>query len=327
GTKRISVIMPAYNAEKHIADAIESVLGQTYPDFELLVVCDVSTDSTEDIIKAYAARDDRVRLLYNVHLKGVGGALNTGLENASGKYIARVDADDINRPYRFEKQFEFLDRHPEIFLLGGGYAPFNEKGHRIDLFHPTSSVEIAWKFISNTYFAHPTVMFRREVFETLGGYPHVEAEDFGYFSRVVRRYKCTNLPIILIDYRESLSNRSLVYADQVVESVKAQCLDNFKYYVGDMSHAELFYRFQNRNVLKLRHLPTLVMLNRKIISKIRSDYGLSRNDRSLRQLRLVILRDYFRKSVMSYFKLDPKVPFLRAKSILKRAFPFFRRRG
>lgn len=270
---KISVIMPAYNAGKFIVESIESVLNQTYKNFELLIIIDVSNDDTERIVKEYAAKDKRVKLLRNVKEKSVAGAINTGLENACGEYIARADADDINRPYRFEKQLQYLKSHPDIAFLGGGYAPFNENGHRLDIFHPTSSVEITWKFISNSYFCHPTVIFRKEVFETLGGYPNVEAEDFAYFSEVVKKFKCANLPAILIDYRESLSNRSNSVADKIADSVKRQAIKNYAYYAGNKENFELFFEYQNRNRLFSKDLFTIEKNNFKILKKIASDYN------------------------------------------------------
>jgi len=290
---KISVIMPAYNAEKFIAQSIESVLNQTFADFELLIINDASTDDTEKIVQVYVLKDERVRLLQNTKGKGVAGGINTGLENAQGAYIARADADDLNRPYRFEKQVQYLETHIDIALLGGGYAPFNEKGRRIDVFHPTSSLEIAWRFVSNTFFCHPTVMFRREVFESLSGYPNVEAEDFAYFSEVVKKFKCANLPIILIDYRESLTNRSFSAAERIEQSVKTKCAENFQYYVGNTKDAEVFYNYQNRNVLKLKDVLKIMSLNFRIVGKIRKNYGMAFFEGEVLKLYGKIFRGYF----------------------------------
>lgn len=294
---KISVIMPAYNAEKFIAESIESVLNQSFEDFELLVVNDASTDGTEKIVCGFLEKDSRVYLLQNNKGKGVSGGINTGLERARGRYIARADADDINRSYRFEKQIQYLEANPNIDLLGGGYAPFNEKGHRLDIFHPTLCVEIAWRFVSNSFFCHPTVMFRREVFEKLGGYPNVEAEDFSYFSRVTRSFQCANLPVILIDYRESLTNRSFSAAEKIAQSVKQQSMENFRYYVGDEKYAELFFRYQNGNNFHWKDGVKILRLNAKILSKIRKNYGISFFSGESLKSGQNVLRDFFKKTV------------------------------
>ena len=183
---KISVIMPVYNGEKYLKESIKSILNQSFNDFELLIINDKSIDRTEEIIKECAGKDDRIRLIQNQNQKGLPGALNTGLAAARGYYIARMDQDDISQPYRLKMEYEFLETHPQICIVGGGYAPFNENGHRINIFHPASSIEIAWRFISNTYFCHPSVMFRREIIEDIGGYPDVGAEDFAFFSKIVR---------------------------------------------------------------------------------------------------------------------------------------------
>lgn len=289
--------MPAYNAEKFVSASIESVLAQTFGDFELLVVDDASTDGTAAIVESYVARDSRVRLLRHEQNKGVAGALNTGLAAARGKYIARADADDLNRPYRFDHQVAFLESHPRIFLVGGGYAPFNEEGHRLDAFHPTDSLEIAWRFVTNTYFCHPTVVFRREVYEALGGYPAVEAEDFAYFSRVVRRFPCANLPEILIDYRETLGNRSNSAKERIAKSVETQSRDNYSHYVGNAAGFTLFFSYQNGHALRLKDWFRVERDNGVILRRIAEAYGVSRWSFAFWRTRTAILRDGLRRVI------------------------------
>ena len=123
---KISVIMPAYNAEKYIKEAIDSILSQTFQDFELIVLNDCSKDSTEQIILSYT--DDRVVYLKNEVNMGVAATLNRGLAVAGGEYIARMDADDISHPERFRKQARYLDAHPEVAVLGSNLECFNDDG-------------------------------------------------------------------------------------------------------------------------------------------------------------------------------------------------------
>jgi glycosyltransferase involved in cell wall biosynthesis len=292
-TPSISVIMPVYNGERHLEEAIASITGQTFSDFELLVVNDCSTDRTDSIVRNCQRRDKRIRLLDNKLKKGLVGALNTGLEEARGRYIARADADDINRPYRFEEQVNFLERNPEIALLGGGYAPFNENGHRIDIYHPSGSAEIAWKFISNTYFCHPAVMLRREVYDQMGGYPDEAAEDYAYFSKIVRRHRGYNLKLILLDYREHQSNYSITNVSTVRESVRIISEENFRYYTGSTSNFGLFCRFQEQNQAPVRNLPRLFFVNLKIVNRIAKQYRLKLYDREIIDLHVKILGAYY----------------------------------
>ena len=113
---QISVVMPAYNAEKYITEAIDSILFQTFKDFEFIIINDASTDSTKDIIESY--KDPRIKLVNNEQNKGVAKSLNIGISVACGKYIARMDADDIALPERFQKQFDFMEQHPNIDVCG-----------------------------------------------------------------------------------------------------------------------------------------------------------------------------------------------------------------
>lgn len=270
----VSLVMPVYNGEKHLREAIESILRQTFTDFELLVVDDASTDNTPSIIREYADVDPRVVYLKNRNGKGIAGGLNTGLQTAQGKFIARADADDINRPERLEEQVRFLQEHPEIVLVGGGYAPFNENGHRLDIFHPMKSMEIAWKYLSDSFFCHPTVMFRREVYEQLGGYPDVKAEDFAYFSRIVHKYRCWNLPKILIDYREHGSNLSVSNRESIAQSVQKTYRENYLHYTGGLEYAELFHDFHAKDILRPKDLMRIFMISMRIVGTIRRDYGI-----------------------------------------------------
>src|SRR5438270_280343 len=111
---KISVIMPAYNAQKYISQAIESILNQTFKDFELIIIDDASQDNTAKIIGDFARKDNRIIYLRNKENLKLSKALNLGIKKAQGKYIARMDADDISLPDRLDKQFSFMEKHQEI---------------------------------------------------------------------------------------------------------------------------------------------------------------------------------------------------------------------
>jgi glycosyltransferase involved in cell wall biosynthesis len=285
GLPAVSVLMPAFNAEKYVAKSIESVLDQTFADFELLVIDDNSTDSTAAIIASYEQKDARVRGLKNTRKKGISGGLNTGLEMAKAELVARADADDLNRPDRFQRQVDFLAAHPEIFLVGGGYAPFTAEGRRGDILHPCSSVEIAWRFLSNTYFCHPTVMFRRSLVAEVGDYPYCASEDFVYFSRIVKKHRCANISTVLVDYREVESSWSRVEAARIAECVKGEFYKNYQYYIGSEREADTFYDFQNYNRARVRNVFKLLIINAVIIERIRKDYDMGSLDPQVRAIR------------------------------------------
>lgn len=114
----VSVLMPVYNSEKYIRDAIDSILNQTYRKFELLIIYDSSSDKTEEIVNNYKIKDDRIKVIKNELPGGIIGALNTGFKYSKGDYIARMDSDDISKPDRFECQLEYFETYKNIGLVG-----------------------------------------------------------------------------------------------------------------------------------------------------------------------------------------------------------------
>lgn len=157
----ISVIMAAYNAEKYISECIESVLNQTLRDFEFVIIDDGSSDNTYDIIKKYSEKDERIKLIKNSKNFGLVRSINVGLEQAKGKYIARMDADDICLIDRFEFQTDFLDSNREIFLVGGSFYYIDEDGKILfTQINNYDSEKISKKLPYRSMIHHPTVMFR-----------------------------------------------------------------------------------------------------------------------------------------------------------------------
>ena len=173
---RLTVLMPAYNAALYIREAIDSVLHQTYHDYELLIINDGSSDTTKDIIESYT--DKRIRLVSQEN-KGIATALNTGLQLAKGELIARFDADDICLPGRLEKQFGFMEANPACIITGSEAEYITENGEH--LFHfkcPAYTNEEIKNIIYHTCpFIHTTVMFRKDVVLKAGGYP-ADAHNF-----------------------------------------------------------------------------------------------------------------------------------------------------
>ncbi len=197
---RISVIMPAYNAEAYIGEAIDSILAQTFSDFELLVIDDGSSDSTPEIIESYS--DPRVRLVRNPHNMGVARTLNHGLDLAVGEYIARMDADDIALPERFARQVAFMDAHPEVAVCACAISFFGaSRGTR---FFSTLPGQLKVDLLFGNCFAHPTVMLRAALFGR-EGYRYDPSfsrmEDFDLWCRVAEKHALAAIPEILLSYR------------------------------------------------------------------------------------------------------------------------------
>ena len=202
----VTVLMPVYNAGRALSDAVNSILGQSFRDFELLIIDDGSTDGSADVIKNLS--DSRIRLLQNDKRLKLSGALNRGFSEARGEFIARMDADDISRPKRFEMQVSYMREHPAVGIVGAWVRRFGAGTHRVEKY-PVGPKRIQAYTLFYTPFAHPTVMFRRAWFDkhTLrydGSYN--PTEDFDLWERALHHFPGDNLPKVLLDYRMHTSS-------------------------------------------------------------------------------------------------------------------------
>jgi glycosyltransferase involved in cell wall biosynthesis len=203
----ISVIMPVYNAEKYLREAIDSILAQTFSDFEFLIFNDGSTDSSGEIIKSY--KDDRIILAYNGANQGYVAHLNEGIRIARGKYIARMDADDIALPERLAKQVSFMENNPNCVLCGSLIETFGEEKGIVEL--PTEGWEIQLKMLYITPFAHPAVMIRTSTLKEHNLYYNASvmpAEDYDLWTRLLDYGKVHNINEPLLKYRVHNNNIS-----------------------------------------------------------------------------------------------------------------------
>jgi glycosyltransferase involved in cell wall biosynthesis len=197
---RISVVMAAYNAAEHLSGAIDSILGQTFENFELIVIDDGSKDDTSAIIHGYA--DPRLRPVRNPHNLGLIASLNRGLDLARGEFIARMDADDEALPRRFEEQIRFLDAHPEIGLCGTAIETFGVRTERWAL--ECEPARVRCQMLFDPGLSHPTVMFRRSILlqHDLRYDPaYLHAEDYALWVRFAAVAQVANLPSVLLRYR------------------------------------------------------------------------------------------------------------------------------
>ena len=194
---KISVIMPAYNAEKYIKEAIDSILAQTFSDFEFIILDDGSTDGTAEIVRSYS--DKRIRFVQNEHNLGIANTLNRGLDLAQGEYIARMDADDISLPERFEKQVSFMDKHPKTAVCATAIQCFGARNEQRIFSESASDLNIDLLF--GCCFAHPSVMMRAS--DIGNGYDPAfdKMEDYELWCRVAKNHDLASLPEILLKYR------------------------------------------------------------------------------------------------------------------------------
>ena len=194
----ITVLMPVYNAEKYLKESIESILNQTFKNFEFLIIEDGSTDSSVEIIRSFS--DPRIRLIQNEKNLGITATLNKGIELASSELIARMDADDISLPERLEKQFDYFQKNPECALLSTAVRRFNSEGTKNKIME--HNLEHFYYFsIFNTWIKHPTVMYKRSAVKEVGKYSRTYAEDFNLWSKIIRKYNFYHINEVLLDYR------------------------------------------------------------------------------------------------------------------------------
>jgi len=200
----VSVILPVYNAERYLADAVESILGQTFADFEFLIVNDGSTDGSGAILDRYAAQDSRIRLWHRPN-GGYLPALNFMLGEARAELVARMDADDVAMPGRFERQVEAFAENADLVLVGGQIELIDAESRRIGvLAQPMTHEEIDEFHLSgHTSVCHPMAMYRRDPVLRVGGYREelVLAEDLDLWLRLAEVGRLRNLPEVVLHYR------------------------------------------------------------------------------------------------------------------------------
>lgn len=199
----VSVVMGVFNEEKVIARSLQSIINQSFVDWELIVVDDGSTDQSREIIESFISQDNRIILIQNKTNLGHSTSLNVGMAIAKGKYIARMDADDESLPKRLESQTTFLELHPDIDILGTAAVYIDGQGQTLkEMVFPQWHEDILAKMLRTSPFAHPTIMMKRDFVEVMGGYDvsHTRGEDHDLWLRSRGIGKFHNLPEIHLRY-------------------------------------------------------------------------------------------------------------------------------
>lgn len=213
----ISVILPVYNAEKYVREAVESVLAQTFSNFELIVINDGSTDGSGAILRDLAANDHRIMLVERPN-RGLVSTLNEGIELARAEIIARMDADDIALPERFAEQYRRMSEAPNLGVLGSFTVLIDAEGKTIRQGdYPVSEGDVSAFLEAGCPFAHPSVFMRKEAALAAGGYRRAfsHAEDYDLWLRIHEAgYALGNIPKPLLKYRVHDTNVSLVHREQ-----------------------------------------------------------------------------------------------------------------
>jgi hypothetical protein len=215
----VSVVMSVFNGDPFLKEAIESILVQTFHDFEFVVIDDGSVDKTNEILAAYARQDSRMRIIHQEN-KGRATSLNIGINLAKAKYIARMDADDIALPHRLRGQIDFLEGHPEVGLIGGAVEIITDTGEVLSVVQPpTQDSELKTIMLRGNPMWHPTVIMRKDVVLAAGGYrkQFLDADDYDLFLRMGEYSQIANLDKFVLKYR--------IHANQVsVRNMKHQVM-------------------------------------------------------------------------------------------------------
>lgn len=199
----VSVVMSVYNGERFLREAVESILDQSFLEFEFIIINDGSTDFTAEMLDSYQKNDPRVHV-YHQENRGLVESLNRGCGLAQGSYIARMDADDISVKNRLMWQVDFMEKHPEVGVLGGAAEIIDTTGNSLrTAANPIEDHEIRYALLDDCPVWHPTVLMRKDVFVSVGGYRKVVfgAEDYDLWLRIADHYQLANLEAVLLHYR------------------------------------------------------------------------------------------------------------------------------
>lgn len=239
-TPEISVIMPVYNAEAFLTESIESILNQTFTNFELIILNDKSTDNSLEVISKYQRSDSRIIIVNKDINVGPANLRNEGLKIAKGEFVALMDADDIALPQRFEKQINVLKQNPEIGLCGTWFTFFGSQKKLIK--HSETPEAIKISFLHSCAIGNPTVMLRKQ---TLGDLQfeneYVPVEDYDLWSRFLLKTTFYNIPESLLDYRQHKNNISKTKIDNVNRAVKKVKINQLKRFGIESSDPKIDY--------------------------------------------------------------------------------------
>jgi len=265
---KLSLLMCVYNAAEFLQQSIESILNQTFTDFELLIGEDGSTDNSFEIISSY--KDPRIRIFRNPQNKGIGYTCNKLIRESKGEYLGRHDSDDISVPTRFQRQMDFFEKHPEITLCGTNVTVFGDKKQK--KFYPLKDAEIRAYMILNDPFCTSTVIFKKPATPVYFNESLVVSEDYAFFFELSKCSKMANLPDHLLNYRWHPNNITQLRKDILADSanqVRATIISQSLDYQLEKNENRVMNLISDRRPISLADLKMLEALFLKLINKNR----------------------------------------------------------
>lgn len=224
----ITVLMPVYNAGRYLREAIDSILSQSFTNFEFLIINDGSSDNSEEIIKSYT--DTRIRYIKNETNIKLIATLNKGIDLATGKYIARMDADDTSENTRLQVQYEYMEQNPDVALCGSWFKMFGDKN--IVVKYESDHNHIMAKMLYQCHFCHPSVIMRKQSVQSFAvkfDPFFIHAEDYDFFTRIGEKHKLANIQQVLLNYRthaQSISQQNKQIQDEKSIVIKKRLFKN-----------------------------------------------------------------------------------------------------
>jgi glycosyltransferase involved in cell wall biosynthesis len=285
---KVSVLMSVYNAGEYLDQAIQSILNQTFSDFEFIIINDVSTDKSANYLEQLS--DPRVKLIHNEKNMGLTCSLNIGLKHVTSEYVARMDADDVASPERLERQVDFLDRHLDYVLIGSSYRLINAQSQVVQTFvKPIDHVELMWLFHTRTALEHGSVTFRYNTQSVPSIYYNENyrtAQDYDFWLQLLKIGKGAITPELFLDYRKHSDNVTATLSKQQITNLKTIAKDFLRdeYQLNDTdsalvgrlieflnSEGRCHYRDLAQSIKAIKLIAWLY-INKNNLSKSESDY-------------------------------------------------------
>jgi glycosyltransferase involved in cell wall biosynthesis len=267
----ISVLMPVYNAEKYLKEAIESIINQTYSNWELIILNDKSTDSSKAIIESYLVKDSRIIFINKETNVGPANLRNEGFELARGTYIALLDADDIAKPTRFEKQINVMKNNTEIGVCGTWFKTFGEKEKSKIIKHPEMHNQIKVKFLIDCTIGNSTALFKKNILENIRyDKEYVPVEDYHLWSQLIAKNQFYIIQEALVDYRIHDSNISQTKIENVKRSkrrIKIELLKQFEIEENDPKISSFIHLIEGQKGLTFKDQKIILECYNQLIEK------------------------------------------------------------